>query len=526
VIDAGVRVGEIFLDKFRVDAILGHGGMGVVALCTHLALGELVAIKMLRRDVIDDDEAVERFMREAQAASRLKSEHVARVSDVGRSAANVPYMVMEYLEGHDLEQLLGERCHLGQAWAVELALQACEALAEAHSIGIVHRDVKPSNLFVTWRPDGSALIKVLDFGISKAITGEAMRLTQTQSLLGTPAYMSPEQMRCAREVDARADIWSLGTVLYEMLEGRRPFEAQSFSAMCIKVAVEPPAPMTNIPAGLQQVVLRCLAKPPEERYASMAELGRDLAPFSRDPHQAQILVERMTRTLRRSAILDGDLARGVSGSHSDQRRAEPTTSSPALVLPTPQAMVADAAASRAARSEPTPASKDPRTDTAPWMTRTYLVSPRKRWRALAIVAALVAAVAGGAAISIVRGPAAPAPSSPQAEPTRGQPPSTSSGAQRGEPADRAAAPAPAAPASPASPVSDDATPQRDRDPGPATRDTPPTPAGPRKPVQRSTGRTPASSAGGSASGTCDPLAGAHASNTCLPEHRNKPRNEP
>ncbi|HET7506214.1 MAG TPA: protein kinase [Kofleriaceae bacterium] len=298
-IDAGIGIGEIFLDKYRVDSILGHGGMGVVAQCTHLALNELVAIKMLRRDVLDDPEAVKRFMREAQAAARLKSEFVARVTDVGESETKVPYMVMEYLEGHDLGNLLDDRGSLGVPWAVELTLQACEALAEAHSIGIVHRDVKPTNLFVTWRPDGSALIKVLDFGISKLMVA-GMDLTQTQSLLGTPAYMSPEQMRSARQVDFRTDIWSLGTVLYEMLEGHRPFEAESFSEMCVKVAVDLPQPMFLAPPALQQVVMRCLEKAPESRYASMAELAAELVPFSNDPHQAQVLVERMSRTLRRS----------------------------------------------------------------------------------------------------------------------------------------------------------------------------------------------------------------------------------
>jgi serine/threonine-protein kinase len=305
-IDAGVGIGEIFLEKYRVDSILGHGGMGVVALCTHLALNERVAIKMLRRDVLDDADAVERFMREAQSASKLKSEYVARVTDVGRSPTDVPYMVMEYLEGHDLGALLEDRGRIGLPWAVELTLQACEALAEAHSIGIVHRDIKPTNLFVTWRPDGSALIKVLDFGISKATAGTALELTQTQSLLGTPAYMSPEQMRSARMVDARSDIWSLGTVLYELLEGHRPFVAESFSEMCVKVAADPPVAMKRTPLALQQVVLRCLAKQPEQRYASMAELGAELVRFANDPHQAQVLVDRMTRTLLRSQIADWD----------------------------------------------------------------------------------------------------------------------------------------------------------------------------------------------------------------------------
>ena len=317
-VDAGVDIGHVFLGKYRVDAIIGHGGMGVVAECTHLQLNERVAIKMLRKDVLLDEDAVQRFTREAQAAAKLKSEYVAKVTDVGRFENNVPYMVMEFLEGHDLGQLLEQRGVLPVPWASELMLQTCEALAEAHSLGIVHRDVKPTNLFVTWRPDGSALVKVLDFGISKSPLGTDMQLTQTQSLLGTPAYMSPEQMRSARLVDTRSDIWSLGTVFYELLEGRRPFEAESFSEMCVKVAVDPPAPMVNTPPALQHVILRCLAKSPEQRYATMADLGRDLVPFVQDTHQAQRLVERMARMLRRSQPnWDADASAAVRRSNAD-----------------------------------------------------------------------------------------------------------------------------------------------------------------------------------------------------------------
>ncbi len=300
--DPGVDIGHVFLGKYRVEEILGVGGMGVVTKCLHMQLGELVAIKMLRKDVLDDRDAVERFMREAQAAARLRSEYVARVIDVGRFESNVPYMIMEFLDGHDLGELIEERGSLPVPWATEMMLQAAEALAEAHSIGIVHRDVKPTNLFVTWRPDGSALVKVLDFGIARAPIGTDLQLTQTQSLLGTPAYMSPEQMRSARMVDARSDIWSLGTVMYELIEGRRPFEAESFSEMCVKVAVDAPQPMRNAPLALQQVVMRCLAKAPEQRFANMAELGNALRPFMRDPNAGGLMVERMHRMIERGQI--------------------------------------------------------------------------------------------------------------------------------------------------------------------------------------------------------------------------------
>ena len=300
--DVGVDVGQVLEGKYRVDAILGHGGMGVVVACTHLALGERYALKLLRRDVLEDRDAVQRFIREARAAVRLKSEFVAKVTELGMYDGDLPYMVMEYLEGHDVGQLLEERHTLAIPWATELTLQAAEALTEAHSLGIVHRDVKPTNLFVTWRPDGSAMVKVLDFGISKSPLGTDMKLTQTQSVLGTPAYMSPEQMRSAHMVDSRSDIWSLGCVLYEMIEGVRPFEADSFSEMCVKVAVDPPRVMEKAPPQLAAVIERCLAKHPEQRYATMAELCRDLVPFSPDPRQAQHLVDRMARMLARSSL--------------------------------------------------------------------------------------------------------------------------------------------------------------------------------------------------------------------------------
>jgi serine/threonine protein kinase len=474
-IDAGVGIGEIFVDKYRVDGILGHGGMGVVALCTHLALNEQVAIKMLRKDVLDDADAVERFMREAQAAVKLKSEYVARVTDVGRSRSNVPYMVMEYLEGHDLGELLDERGKLTLPLAVELTLQACEALAEAHSIGIVHRDVKPTNLFVTWRPDGSVMVKVLDFGISKALTSTAMALTQTQSLLGTPAYMSPEQMRSARMVDARTDIWSLGTVLYELLEGHRPFEAESFSEMCVKVAVDPPGGMTNAPAALQQVVMRCLEKAPEQRYESMADLARDLAPFANDRHQAGILVERAARMLRRSqiqSIVRSPTSSGNSGPVrspiSAERAAAETTpvravgSGTAIPLPAgdarsgsataialsvdgpsgSSAAIPRALADASSPDAPSPVSRlELRAGSGPAFSETLAVARPPRRTGLWIATALIAAAALGAAISLARSPSDP----PAARPTAPPPSSHTAGAPSTGTASAPAANAAAAP---------------------------------------------------------------------------------
>jgi serine/threonine-protein kinase len=390
-VDAGVDIGHVFLGKYRVDAIIGHGGMGVVAECTHLQLGERVAIKMLRKDVLLDEDAVARFTREAQAAAKLKSEYVAKVTDVGRFENNVPYMVMEFLEGHDLGQLLEQRGVLPVPWASELMMQTAEALAEAHSLGIVHRDVKPTNLFVTWRPDGSALVKVLDFGISKSPIGTDMQLTQTQSLLGTPAYMSPEQMRSARLVDSRSDIWSLGTVFYELLEGRRPFEAESFSEMCVKVACDPPMPMVNTPPALQPVILKCLAKSPEQRYASMADLGHDLVPFVQDTHQAQRLVERMARMLRRSQpTWDAEASGVVRRSSSDLSGAARQWG--AGSEPFGQAL-ADRSSPALRRDPSEPVTPAPLT----------MMEPRPRSRGIAIVVGVGTLVGVGIALAVALG---------------------------------------------------------------------------------------------------------------------------
>jgi len=326
--------------------------MGLVVKAWHLGLDEEVAIKMLRDDIAMADETIARFIHEAQAAAKLKSEHIARITDVGRFGDGKPYLVMEFLEGQDVGELIAEQGRLQPSLAIDLVIQACEALAEAHSLGIVHRDIKPSNLFLTSRPDGSVLLKILDFGISKSTSGADLSLTQTWSLLGSPAYMSPEQMRSARHVDARTDLWSLGAVLYEAIEGHLPFQAESFSEMCVMVAVDPPAPMVATPRELAPIIERCLAKHPGERYASVAELAADLACLAREPDKAQVLVDRMHRMLRRGALrrtpAGGVPLTGASTGPLPQvtptptglRQVMPTPTGSPQVMPTPTGLPA------------------------------------------------------------------------------------------------------------------------------------------------------------------------------------------
>lgn len=307
-----IQPGTILAGKFRIEQVLGRGGMGVVVAAHHLQLDERVALKFLLPDALGNSEAVARFAREARAAVKIKSEHVARVTDVGTLDSGSPYMVMEYLQGTDLSDLVEHRGALPIADAVEYVLQACEALAEAHALGIVHRDLKPANLFLTNRADGSPSVKVLDFGISKVTTGtdSAMSMTRTATVMGSPLYMSPEQMASAKQVDTRTDIWAVGAILHELLTGRVPFSADTMPQLCAKILQEDPpsvrAIRPEVPVGLEQVVHRCLRKTPEERYPSVAELANDLLPFA--PSRGRLSVERITKVITAAGLTDSNLS--------------------------------------------------------------------------------------------------------------------------------------------------------------------------------------------------------------------------
>ncbi len=284
-LEAVVRVGDVLAAKYRVDRVLGAGGMGVVVAATHVQLDQVVALKFVRAKALHNPEIVARFEREARVAVRLKSEHAARIIDVGRLESGSPYIVMEYLEGQDLAQLLERQRSLSVAVACDYIIQACDAITEAHNLGIVHRDLKPGNLFLATTTHGQQVIKVLDFGISKT-QGPAgdVDMTRTQAVMGSPGYMSPEQMRSTKNVDSRTDIWSLGVILYELVAGRTPFQADTLSALCVKIAVDPHPPMLKLPAklppGFEAVVNRALEKDPAMRFQSAAELAQALAPYA------------------------------------------------------------------------------------------------------------------------------------------------------------------------------------------------------------------------------------------------------
>jgi serine/threonine protein kinase len=261
-----IEPGGVILGKYRVEHVLGRGGMGIVARAHHLILDQPVAIKLLLPGTLENEEMVQRFRREARAMVQLKSEHVSKVFDVGTLENGAPYMVMEYLEGKDLGRCLLDEKRLEPGFAVDLMLQGCEALAEAHASGIVHRDIKPANFFLIDGPDGEPLLKVLDFGIAKAMHAVNEDFTISQAFMGTPTYMSPEQMHSSKNVDARTDIWALGVVLYELVSGRRPFQADNYAGMCLAVTSAPMQPLDDdvISDGLAEIS----GRPPNDKQSS------------------------------------------------------------------------------------------------------------------------------------------------------------------------------------------------------------------------------------------------------------------
>lgn len=317
--DAPLSQGQVILGKYRLERPIGKGAMGVVYAARHIQLDDRVAIKVLLPEMLAEPGVQERFLREAKAARRLKSEHIARVIDVGELPQGTPYIIMEYLEGKDLAKIRSERGALEVEEVVDYVIQACDAIAEAHALGIIHRDIKPANLFLTRRADGSALIKVLDFGTSKMPPKEAdptLEMTHTGMAIGSPSYMAPEQMLSSRSSDARADIWALGVVLYNLLTGKFPFRADTLLQMCAAVIQSSPIPPSthrgDLPPALEAVILKCLQKKPDDRFSDAAALARSLLPFA--TAETRYIVERIERVLGVTSDLAPFLAPSIRGS--------------------------------------------------------------------------------------------------------------------------------------------------------------------------------------------------------------------
>jgi serine/threonine protein kinase len=321
------QIGEIVADKYRLDRVIGQGSMGVVVQASHIRLGHRVAIKFMLPKA-GGAGAVRRFEHEARTTCQLRSEHVARVTDFGTLPNGSPYIIAEYLEGTDLDSLLSLRGPLPVTQAATYVGQACEAIAEAHALGIVHRDLKPQNLFLTHRINGTPCVKVLDFGVAKsllAITGNGGLVTAVGSLVGSPAYMAPEQVE-AQPVDERTDIWALGVCLYQLVSGAFPFVAPTVGLLCVKILNVPPVPLRerapHVPIEFEAVVHRCLARAPAERFATVADLARALYPLAfSHPRSAQVHpAVAATQTTQRTArpgpiagiVLGGLAAVGVA----------------------------------------------------------------------------------------------------------------------------------------------------------------------------------------------------------------------
>lgn len=318
-----LRVGDLLAGKYRVERILGEGGMGVVVAAYHELLDQHVAVKLLYHDVADR-EAQSRLLLEARSAAKLQSEHVARVIDVDTGSDGLPFIVMELLEGADLCQIADARGALPRWLVVDYILQALEGLAHAHARGIIHRDLKPSNLFLANKADGTQIIKILDFGISKSQEAAGDRrqqqLTGGRAVLGSPPYMSPEQVRSPKTVDSRTDIWSLGICMYELLTNSMPFGGDEIQETFAQVLENHPTPIrqlvTGVPEGLEQVVMRCLAKKRDERWSDVGELARSLAPYGSGTWIQS--ADRVTATLSRPMLDDATSGTRLKNTGSHQ----------------------------------------------------------------------------------------------------------------------------------------------------------------------------------------------------------------
>jgi serine/threonine-protein kinase len=408
-----VNVGDILASKYQVEGVIGVGGMGVVVSARHLVLGERVAIKFLLPQALAREDVVERFKREGLAANRLRGEHIGRVHDVGELPTGAPYLVMEYLDGKDLGAILREDGPLPIEHAVDYVVQACEALAEAHSAGIIHRDLKPSNLFVIQRLDGTPSVKLIDFGISKiqlpGAEGAEGEMTATAVMMGSPLYMAPEQMASARDVDGRADIWSLGIILHTMLTGTPPFRAPSVMQI-YELIVQGAPPIrrmrADVPEGLEAAILKCLQKDRRQRFGDVGELAVAIAGFG--PPEAPFTAERTKRIISARATRDGlpIVSIGAAASPGSARASAVPALTPASAAATEHlasggavSTRTDSAKSSGTRTLPVSPGGAPQGDGlgtgGPWDQKTH--PPPRRARPAALIAAVAAALIGAPA---------------------------------------------------------------------------------------------------------------------------------
>lgn len=302
------RPGAVWANKYRIEKLLGRGGMGSVFSALHEELGKRVAIKVLHSAHPD---AAARLIREARTTARLGGAHVPQIFDLGRLPGGAPYIVMEHLIGEDLAQVLA-RGPVSPSEAVRYVLQVCAILGPVHAAGVVHRDLKPANLFLVAGQPGPPVLKVLDFGVSKGgfqeDLAEATSLTSTGMLVGSPMYMSPEQVRADKDIDARSDVWSLGVILYELVTGERPFHGATMSALAISIATDrlsPPSVLRPlVPPGLDAAVLRCLEKDSAARFQSVVALSQAIAPFAEpaDTGSHVVSVRRLSSPARIAAV--------------------------------------------------------------------------------------------------------------------------------------------------------------------------------------------------------------------------------
>jgi serine/threonine-protein kinase len=305
-IPKSIAPGQVLAEKYQVDRKIGTGGMGIVVAARHLQLNQMVALKFLSPAACASKGAVARFLREARSAASLEGEHVVKVLDVGTLDGGSPYLVMELLRGEDLGSIVKNKGPLPARDAIDWVLQACEAVAEAHVRGIVHRDLKPANLFLTERPDGSALVKVLDFGIAKAGANDLdvdVPVTDTDAMMGSPRYMSPEQIQTPRSVDLRTDVWSMGVVLWELLTARPVWPGASLADLCTAILSAPTPPLRAVrpdaPDELARAIEACLAKDRDRRFPNLASLAEALAPIA--PQRSRVSIDRIRRVMRRSS---------------------------------------------------------------------------------------------------------------------------------------------------------------------------------------------------------------------------------